>query len=106
MSVEGPAITAAERELADLLVEVLNLEARDPASIDPVAPLFSDQGEDFVDVPSEEAIRLGLDAVMKSVRLQLRTAPDDQVQKLKTPGARVVAWAHERHSEQPQETAQ
>jgi len=69
-------------------------------------PLFSDQGEDFVDVPSEEAIRLGLDAVMKSVRLQLRTAPDDQVQKLKTPGARVVAWAHERHSEQPQETVQ
>ena len=44
MSAEGPAITAAERELADLLVEVLNLEGRDPASMDPAAPLFSEQG--------------------------------------------------------------
>jgi len=44
MSVQVGAITAAERELADLLVEVLNLEGRDSAAIDPAAPLFSEQG--------------------------------------------------------------
>ena len=43
MSAEVPAVTAAERELAQLLVEVLNLEGRDIAAIDPTAPLFSDQ---------------------------------------------------------------
>ncbi len=43
MSAEGSAVTAEERELADLLVEVLNLEARDTAAIDAAAPLFSDQ---------------------------------------------------------------
>jgi acyl carrier protein len=37
------AVTGAERELADLLVEVLNLEGRDTAAIDPDAPLFSDK---------------------------------------------------------------
>ena len=37
------AVTGAERELADLLVEVLNLEQRDTAAIDPEAPLFSDK---------------------------------------------------------------
>lgn len=34
------AVTGAERELADLLVEVLNLEPRDTSAIDPEAPLF------------------------------------------------------------------
>jgi acyl carrier protein len=43
MSVEGSATTAAERELAALLIEVLNLEGRDAAAIDPVAPLFSEK---------------------------------------------------------------
>ncbi|MDE0856369.1 MAG: phosphopantetheine-binding protein [Nevskia sp.] len=43
MSVEVPAITAAERELAELLVEVLHLEGRDLDAVDPQAPLFSDQ---------------------------------------------------------------
>lgn len=37
------AVTSAERELADLLVQVLNLEGRDPSAIDPEAPLFSDK---------------------------------------------------------------
>jgi acyl carrier protein len=43
MSAEVSIATAAERELADLLVEVLNLEGRDTAAVDPAAPLFSDQ---------------------------------------------------------------
>ena len=33
--------TPAERELAELLVESLNLEDVDPAGIDPEAPLFN-----------------------------------------------------------------
>lgn len=37
------AATSAERELADLLVQVLNLEGRDLDAIDPEAPLFSDK---------------------------------------------------------------
>jgi len=44
MSAQVSAITAAERELAQLLVEVLNLEGRDIAALDPAAPLFSGQG--------------------------------------------------------------
>jgi len=43
MSAEGSATTTEERELADLLIEVLNLEGRDSAAIDAAAPLFSDQ---------------------------------------------------------------
>jgi acyl carrier protein len=37
------AATGAERELADLLVQVLHLEGRDIDAIDPEAPLFSDK---------------------------------------------------------------
>jgi acyl carrier protein len=36
-------MTSLERELAELLIQVLNLEDRDPAAIDPNAPLFSGQ---------------------------------------------------------------
>jgi acyl carrier protein len=38
------AVTGAERELAQLLIDTLNLEGRDAASVNPEAPLFSDQG--------------------------------------------------------------
>lgn len=34
--------TAAERELAALLIEALNLDDREPAAVDPQAPLFGD----------------------------------------------------------------
>ena len=37
-------VTGAERELAELLIEVLNLEGRDAGAIDPEAPLFSGRG--------------------------------------------------------------
>ena len=43
--------TEAERELAELLVESLNLEDVDPASIDPEAALFNDGlGLDSIDI--------------------------------------------------------
>ncbi len=37
------AVTDAERELAALLVEVLQLDGRNPAVLDPEAPLFGNQ---------------------------------------------------------------
>lgn len=60
--------TAAERELAELLVESLNLEDVDPAGIDPEAPLFNTGlGLDSID-----ALELSL-AISKKYGLQLRS---------------------------------
>jgi acyl carrier protein len=67
--------TAAERELADLLVDSLNLEDVDPASIDPEAPLFnSGLGLDSID-----ALELAL-AISKKYSFQLRSDNDDNRQ--------------------------
>jgi acyl carrier protein len=67
--------TAAERELADLLVECLNLEEVDPASIDPEAPLFNaGLGLDSID-----ALELAL-AISKKYGFQLRSDNDDNRQ--------------------------
>jgi acyl carrier protein len=67
--------TAAERELADLLVECLNLEEIDPASIDPEAPLFNaGLGLDSID-----ALELAL-AISKKYGFQLRSDNDDNRQ--------------------------
>ena len=60
----------AERDLAQLLVESLNLEGVDAAQIDPEAPLFGDGlGLDSID-----ALELAL-AVSKTYGLQL---PSDE----------------------------
>jgi len=60
--------TPAERELATLLVEALNIEDLDPASIDPEAPLFGDGlGLDSID-----ALELAL-AVSRRYGFQLRS---------------------------------
>jgi acyl carrier protein len=67
--------TPAERELADLLVECLNLEDVDPASIDPEAPLFNaGLGLDSID-----ALELAL-AISKKYGFQLRSDNDDNRQ--------------------------
>ncbi|WP_024868490.1 phosphopantetheine-binding protein [Pseudoxanthomonas suwonensis] len=59
--------TEAERELAQLLVESLNLEGVDPQAIDPEAPLFNEGlGLDSID-----ALELSL-AVGKRYGVQLR----------------------------------
>ena len=68
MSAQSPA----EHELAQLLVESLNLEGVDPAQIDPEAPLFGDGlGLDSID-----ALELAL-AVSKKHGFQLRSDSDE-----------------------------
>ena len=67
MSAQSPA----EHELAQLLVESLNLEGVDAAGIDPDAPLFGDGlGLDSID-----ALELAL-AVSKKYGFQLRSDND------------------------------
>ena len=64
--------TAAERELADLLVESLNLEDIEAGAIDPEAPLFnSGLGLDSID-----ALELAL-AISKRYGFQLRSDNDE-----------------------------
>ena len=67
-------LTAAQHELATLIVESLNLEAVDPAQIDPDAPLFGGElGLDSID-----ALEIAL-AVSKRYGFQLRSDhPDNQ----------------------------
>lgn len=65
------AQTPIEKELAELLVESLNLEEVNPADIDPQAPLFgTGLGLDSID-----ALELAL-AVSKRFGIQLRS--DDE----------------------------
>ena len=67
MSSQSPA----ERELAQLLVESLNLEGVDAAGIDPDAPLFNEGlGLDSID-----ALELAL-AISKKYGFQLRSDND------------------------------
>ncbi len=66
------ALTPAELELAELLVESLNLESITPAGIDPEAPLFgAGLGLDSID-----ALELSL-AISKKYGFQLRSDNDD-----------------------------
>jgi acyl carrier protein len=65
-------LTAAERELAELLVESLNLDGVAPAEIDPEAPLFgAGLGLDSID-----ALELAL-AISRKYGFQLRSDNDD-----------------------------
>ncbi|MGH8026205.1 MAG: phosphopantetheine-binding protein, partial [Pseudoxanthomonas sp.] len=67
-----PTQTAAERELADLLVESLNLEDIEAGAIDPEAPLFNTGlGLDSID-----ALELAL-AISKQYGFQLRSDNDE-----------------------------
>jgi acyl carrier protein len=64
-------LSPAERDLADLLVESLNLEGVDAAGIDPEAPLFNDGlGLDSID-----ALELAL-AISKKYGFQLKSDND------------------------------
>ena len=64
--------TPAERELAELLVEALNLETVTADGIDPEAPLFGDGlGLDSID-----ALELAL-AISKRYGFQLRSDSDE-----------------------------
>lgn len=67
--------TEAERELAELIVESLNLEDMQAADIDPEAPLFGgDLGLDSID-----ALEIAL-AVSKRYGFQLRSDNPDNRQ--------------------------
>ena len=67
--------TAAERELAELLVESLNLEDVEAGAIDPEAPLFNTGlGLDSID-----ALELAL-AISKRYGFQLRSDNDQNRQ--------------------------
>ena len=68
MSEQSPA----ERELAQLLVESLNLEDVDPAAIDPEAALFGDG----LGLYSIDALELAL-AVSKQYGFQLRSDSEE-----------------------------
>lgn len=64
----------AERELAELIVNALNLEGVAPADIDPQAPLFkSGLGLDSID-----ALELALE-ISKRYGLQLRSDDENNV---------------------------
>lgn len=64
--------TEAERELAELLVESLNLDGITPSEIDPEAPLFNTGlGLDSID-----ALELAL-AISKKYGFQLRSDNED-----------------------------
>ncbi|HVI56587.1 MAG TPA: phosphopantetheine-binding protein [Luteibacter sp.] len=64
--------TAAQKELAELIVTSLNLEAVKPADIDPEAPLFGgDLGLDSID-----ALEIAL-AVSKRYGFQLKSDNPD-----------------------------
>lgn len=66
------SLTDAERELAELLVESLNLDGVAPDGIDPEAPLFgAGLGLDSID-----ALELSL-AISKRYGFQLRSDNDD-----------------------------
>jgi len=70
--IADPMQTDAERELAELLVESLNLEGVDAAAIDPEAALFgTGLGLDSID-----ALELAL-AVSKRYGFQLKSDNDD-----------------------------
>jgi acyl carrier protein len=72
MSLQATAQTAAEHDLALLLVESLNLEGVEPGQIDPEAPLFNaGLGLDSID-----ALELAL-AVSKRYGFQLRSDNDE-----------------------------
>ena len=72
MSEQIAAQSAPEAELAQLLVESLNLEGVEPAGIDPQAPLFGDGlGLDSID-----ALELAL-AISKKYGFQLRSDSDE-----------------------------
>jgi len=65
-------LTAAQQELATLIVESLNLETVDPAKLDPEAPLFGGElGLDSID-----ALEIAL-AVSKRYGFQLRSDHPD-----------------------------
>lgn len=66
--------TAAEREMADLLVSALSLEHIDPAAVDPAAPLFGSQEKSW-GLDSIDALEMAL-AIKQHYGVELRSEDD------------------------------
>lgn len=64
------APTTAERELATVLIQALNLEGRDPATQDPAAPLFGDH-ENGWGLDSIDALEIAL-AIQQQYGVELK----------------------------------
>ena len=82
--------TATERELAQLIVESLNLEGVAPASIDPTAPLF----RDGLGLDSIDALELAL-AISNKYGFKLRS--DDENNREIFSNLRALSGHVERH---------
>lgn len=82
--------TAIEREVAQLIVESLNLEEVDPAGIEPDAPLF----REGLGLDSIDALELAL-AISKKYGFKLRS--DDENNKEVFSSLRALARHVERH---------
>ncbi|WP_299693892.1 phosphopantetheine-binding protein [Hydrocarboniphaga sp.] len=67
--------TAVELELAALLVQALNLEDRDAAAIDPVAPLFG-HDQSGLGLDSIDALEIAL-AIQQKYGVELRSDDAD-----------------------------
>ena len=67
-----PAVPAIELELATLVVEVLNLESA-PGELDPLAPLFGDQG---LGLDSIDILEMAV-AISKRYGFQIRSDDPD-----------------------------
>lgn len=63
-------MTAAELELAQVLIEALNLEGKEPATIDPDAALFGDYGSGW-GLDSIDALEIAL-AIQQRYGVELR----------------------------------
>lgn len=67
-------MTEAERELALLLVEVLNLDSLDLDALDPAAPLFGNPGSGW-NLDSIDALEIAL-ALQQKYQITLRSDDD------------------------------
>lgn len=70
-------MTQEELDLAHLLINALNLEGKDPATIDPVAPLFGDYGTGW-GLDSIDALEIAL-AIQQRYGIELRA--DDELSR-------------------------
>ena len=64
-------LTAAELEMASLLVTALNLEGLDPAATDPVAPLFGQHTQGW-GLDSIDALEIAL-AIQQKYGVEIRS---------------------------------
>lgn len=74
------AQTASERELAELLTQVLNVEGISPAEIDPQAPLFGIEAPNSLGLDSIDALELSL-AIAQKYGVKLK-ANDENIKAI------------------------